>query len=406
MGFIGSLFGSSTGMGFEPERAASPEQAELLFKQQQQALQRQRAFATALGAQTPQAIANQQMLANQLAQATQGVGPSVAQSQLAQATGQNIAAQQALMAGQRGASANVGQMARQAALVGARTQQQAAGQAATLRAQEQLAAREQLGGLTGQQLGQVQQAQAQQMQGALAGQQNILGAIAARNAAKAGIQQQIAQSQGALFGGLLGGVGAMMAEGGEVKKEEEIGSENYWERFKKGYEESTKPQMGQSAEYAGAQQFAQAVGKGLGSLFKSGTSGKPGGGYAGANLGVSTQMPQVINPMATSQAIGAMKLPFKDGGAVPAMVSPGEKYLPPSEVKQVAEGKKLAHKAGETIPGKAKVKGDSYANDTVKKTLKEGGIVIPRSVMQSDDPAEKARQFVAAVLAKKQMKRD
>lgn len=86
------------------------------------------------------------------------------------------------------------------------------------------------------------------------------------------------------------------------------------------------------------------------------------------------------------------------GGKVPAMVSPGERYLPPSEAKKVVDGKKSAMSAGEKIPGKPKVGGakNSYANDTVPKTLEAGGIVIPRSVTQGKDAQSQAHKFVAA----------
>lgn len=95
------------------------------------------------------------------------------------------------------------------------------------------------------------------------------------------------------------------------------------------------------------------------------------------------------------------------GGQVPALVSPGERYLPPQEVKKVAEGKKSPMKAGEKIPGKPKVGGavNSYANDTVKKNLSEGGIIIPRSITQGDDAESKAHAFVSAVLAHQGLKK-
>lgn len=100
---------------------------------------------------------------------------------------------------------------------------------------------------------------------------------------------------------------------------------------------------------------------------------------------------------------GSMVAPmgFAHGGAVPAMVSPGERYLPPSAVKEVANGKNPM-KAGEKIPGKPKVKGakNDYANDTVPKTLEEGGIVLPRSVTQSKNPHWAAHKFVSAIMAK------
>jgi hypothetical protein len=100
------------------------------------------------------AVNNQNTLANQYLAMSQGQGPNPAQAQLNQATGANVANQAALMAGQRGAGANVGLMARQAAQQGASTQQQAVGQAATLEAQQQIAAQQNLANLSAQQVGQ------------------------------------------------------------------------------------------------------------------------------------------------------------------------------------------------------------------------------------------------------------
>jgi hypothetical protein len=90
------------------------------------------------------------------------------------------------------------------------------------------------------------------------------------------------------------------------------------------------------------------------------------------------------------------------GGKVPALVSPGERYLPPKEVEKVVKGKKDPMKAGEKIPGKPKVGGavNSYANDTVKKNLDEGGIVLPRSVTQAKHPHWAAHAFVSQIMAK------
>lgn len=94
-------------------------------------------------------------------------------------------------------------------------------------------------------------------------------------------------------------------------------------------------------------------------------------------------------------------LNFADGGKVPAMVSPGEKYLSPNDVKKVEKGANPME-VGEKIPGKPKVKGakNDYANDTVPKTLEEGGIVLPRSVTQAKHPHWAAHAFVSAIMAK------
>ena len=86
-------------------------------------------------------------------------------------------------------------------------------------------------------------------------------------------------------------------------------------------------------------------------------------------------------------------------GVSPAMVSPGEQYLEPDDVKKVKQGANpLA--VGERIPGKPKYPGNDYRNDTVRKDLKEGGLVIPNKVMQSKTPAWDAMKFVHAHMAK------
>jgi hypothetical protein len=59
-------------------------------------------------------------------------------------------------------------------------------------------------------------------------------------------------------------------------------------------------------------------------------------------------------------------------------------------------------KTGGHVPGKASVSGNSIKNDTVPAVLSPGEIVVPRTHAQ--DP-EKAKAFVAAVLAKKRMRK-
>ena len=87
-------------------------------------------------------------LMNTLQDQMAGQGPSLAQSQLRQATDRNIAQAIAMQASQRGGSPGVGM--RQIAQSAAAANQQAAGQSADLRAQEQMAAQQQLAGLTAQ----------------------------------------------------------------------------------------------------------------------------------------------------------------------------------------------------------------------------------------------------------------
>jgi hypothetical protein len=351
MSFLGGLFGGT----YTPEQGASAQQAQELYKQQQEQLNQQRGFTTMLGAQVPGALESQKLVQEQLRNQMAGTGPSVAQRQLAQATGQNVAQQAALLAGQRGASQNVGLAGRTIGQLGTQAQQQSAGQAATLRAGEQLAAQQRLADLASGQLGQVQQAQQTGLQGTLGAQQNVMNALGQYNQA----QQQAAQQRGNIMGGLLGAAGTIL--GGPV---------------------------------------AGALGSLAGNIFSK-------KGPAGSNISDYTSLAHggEVDDHDYVKHIESGITNFKKGGSVPAMVSPGERYLPPREVAQVKEGKKPAVKAGEQIPGQAKVKGDSLKNDIVPANLEPGGIVIPRSVMQSKNPEDSAQKFVAAVLAKQKLKR-
>lgn len=162
-----------------------------------------------------------QDLAQQLQLQSQGGGPNLANALLQQATGQNVANQAALAAGQRGASSNVGLIARQAGQQGAQIQQQAAGQASINRLQQQLSAQSQLGGVLG-------------TQGSLANQNYGItqGGQSAQNAAISGNQQamnQIGSQQGAqnakfnqdIIGGVAGAGAKVigLADGGVPMKE-------------------------------------------------------------------------------------------------------------------------------------------------------------------------------------------
>lgn len=138
-------------------------------------------------------LGQQQGLANQYQGLANGTGPNPAQAALNQSTGQNIAAQAALMAGQRGAGANVGLMARQAAQQGAATQQQAVGQSATLQAQQQIAGMQ-----------------------ALAGQQQAMGAT----------NQNMAGIGAGLVGQQQGGASAMGSLGMGVNAQQQAGIAN------------------------------------------------------------------------------------------------------------------------------------------------------------------------------------
>ena len=117
-----------------------------------------------------------------------------------------------------------------------------------------------------------------------------------------------------------------------------------------------------------------------------------GGMSPGAEMG------NAPNPIGSQD--NSMSLMAAEGGKVPALVSPGERYLPPKEVKAVAAGKKSPMEAGQKVPGTPKVGGavNSYANDTVPADLDEGGIVIPRSITQGPNAHWNAMRFVHKTL--------
>lgn len=341
-------------------KAATGEQAQQSTQSAQDALAQQQAFVNALN--QGQGLQNQQNVFNQLQGVAEGTGPNPALAAFNQATGQNIANQAALMGSQRGASANPALLARLAAQQGAGLQQNAAGQAATLQAQQQLAALNQLGGIAGQQVGQQLQGNQMQNQAAQGLQQNLFNAITNQNAATQNKQNAYTADLNKTAGGILSGSSA-----------------------------------------------------GIAGMFGGGSPSSGSGNAGGANLVAPPGNIQQKTSFAEGGEVRS-KLPHKSqigrhlygempamahGGKVPALVSPGEKYLSPKEAEKVAQGKKDVKKAGQMIPGKAKVKGDSLKNDVVEKDLKEGGVVIPRSITQSKDADKKMQEFVASVLSRK-----
>ena len=419
MGFVANAVQSVFGGGGQGAtfQAQGPSAQSVTDAQTQtnQDLANQQAFVNALNAQTPGAIAAQQGLSQQLQAEAAGQGPNPALAQLNQTTGQNVANQAALAASQRGAGANAGLIARQVAQQGAATQQQAAGQAATLSAQQQLAAQGALGTLAGNQIGQVGSAYGQQTGNQLTSQGQLLGAQGQQQASNAGVANTNAKGgqtlvSNILGGGAQGGAAALAtpagAHGGMVEAYADgggvIGSNplSYAGKFMQGFGQPMQvPAMQPVQRIAdsgggigtGGSKLGQMAGKYAVNQLKSSPD------YSNANVSIDDVSDSGTAPVADS--VQSEKL--ARGGQVKAKVSPGEIYIPPKEVKKVASGKESAKEAGKTIPGKAKVKGDSLKNDTVKATLQAGGVVVPRT----KNSEEAARQFVAQVMAKQSMKR-
>ncbi len=474
-------------------------------------------------------IANQSNVYNQLQGIANGTGPNPALAQLAQTTGQNVAAQGALMAGQRGAASNVGLIARQAAQQGAATQQQAVGQGATLAAQQELNAINSSGNIANEQVQQQGQATSG-LNTAAQNEQNILqGANSNLNTANVSSQSnlnnvsgQIAQGNqqatNSLIGGALGGLSgsSILAKGGLVGKDgrkviavtiHPNGEIHHYEGggmvdFQNGGYSSIisagAPNIGSMASTNEAIQMGSGKQSGSGNAAKKAQGyfqqnqqnpdyNQPSGGYdvlqqsgnlgqgptaPGSDSGIgsftsgvsdaagpaydeggevdlgdagytptdSVSAPNIGSMASTNEAIQTGKsggssgssgiagiaslaalfakggnickgphkshvanYMMKKGGAVPAMVSPGEIYLSPNKVRDVMENGANPLKVGQKIPGKAKVKGDSLKNDTQPMTLEAGGVVLPRHIVKKMSP-EKAELFVHRAMARKQAK--
>lgn len=349
-GLLGGGGGNSRAGNFTADQAATPDQANTLYGDTQNGLAIQQGFINALAAQNgtgnqSDVFAQQQQLANQLQGIGNGTGPNPALAQLNQTTGNNIANQAALMAGQRGAGSNVGLLARQAAMQGGNLQQQAVGQGATLQAQQQLAAlgalqqqQANMGNLAGQQVNQEGSAINGYNSAALQGQNNVYGAIANQNNVNSGIAKGNQQMQGQILGGALNGISGAAA---------------------------IVPGMFSSAPASTAQ---------------------------ASNSPTMTSGPDTNQLMNQAGMLAQGAAFVAHGGMIDGPKSFVAKHF-------------HSMKQGGKVPGKAEVDGDSYANDKVPAVLSPGEIVVPRSITQSPDAAKKAAEFVAAVLSRKGMKK-
>lgn len=341
----------------------------------------------------------QSNLAQALLNQSQGVGPNPALTQLNTQTGNNVANTAALIASSRGAGANPGLAARSAATIGANTQQQAVGQAATLQAQQELAAQQALAGVYQNQAANSLQGESIE-QGALAAQNSAIttGELGASqiNAQTAIANANAAQSTG---GGLLGGVGSVLgglfSEGGEVPNYDSGGITSYSTpvdpklvlNFKSG------------GEGAGLEKGIGSIGKGLMENSSSPDIFTSGGAdnSLSSPLGVNTAIPQVTGTTIPGVVGNAPTIPE---------LMPAFGTLPPTGASlgvplTLSNGGPIDFRTGGPVPGHAAVQGDSPKNDTVPALVSPGEGVIPRSIMQSPDAPQKAKEFVEALKDRK-----
>lgn len=458
---LGALMGGGTNnfqaQGANLQAGTNAGQLNQAYNQTQGGLGQQQNFVNALQGQN--GIANQNANYNQLGQIASGQGPNPAQAMLNQTTGQNVANQAALMAGQRGSGANAGLIARQAAQQGANTQQQAAGQAATNQANQSLNAINAQTGIAQNQVNQLGQG-VTGYNTAAQNEQNILQqANNAYNTANVNMMSNMnnvnsataagnaANKQG-ILGNVMGAVSSIFAEGGEV--EADVGKSDYNKVEDDSNSSSSPPAASTSPPSSGGKS-----GGGLGSIIGTVAALLADGGPVQANVsGPQSKFGKVLNQATSSNGAAQLQSPYAanykagaqvgqglgnligkgvksltggdndsndvvqgpadaaqsydpnrlqaaQGGKVPALVSPGEQCLTPEDVKKVTKEGKNPLTVGERIPGKPKHPGNDYRNDIVKKNLDEGGIVIPNEVMQSKNPHWEAMKFIKATMAKK-----
>lgn len=398
MGALGGMLGlngGAGGTGFNISGGPTGGQLGQAAGQVNSAINQQQNLLNALQGQN--ALQNQSNVYNQLQQVASGQGPNPAQAQLAQATGANVANQAALMAGQRGAGSNVGLMARQAAQQGAQTQQQAAGQAANLQAQQSLNAIGAAGNMANTQAGQLVGGIQGLGQMAQNNQGQLLQSQAAQNQVQGGMAQTTMGNQAALIGGGMNAAGAAMgaAKGGSIGYADGGVTPGAMVAPSSGPQSS----LGQYLNFQMSGQLPQTE---AADLSKAGQNF--GAGLKNQFSSSGSSSPQTFPTGTATQKGATMPMERAKGGLVKALVSPGELFLDPKDVKNVAEGKAKASQVGEKIPGQAKVKGDSYKNDTVPAKLPAGGFVVKRTALQSPNPDRSAAAFVRASLAHKRKK--
>lgn len=208
----------------------------------QQGIKDENSIAGTLKDELSGGVGSQNFLRQNYENQINGTGPSPAQAALNQNTQQNISQQAALAANTRGAGSNAGLIAVNNAQQGAATEQQAVGQEATLKAEEQLAAENNLQNLAGSQVAQGTTS-AQQYTNAQQNEQNILqSSNTANNNANVALQSNInnvnagvsagnAASTGNVFSSVVGsasdalsGIGSIFAKGGTVMRMDKGGN--------------------------------------------------------------------------------------------------------------------------------------------------------------------------------------
>jgi hypothetical protein len=296
--------------------------------------------------------------------------PSLADLQMKQGLNQALSQSNALAASQRGI--NPALAARMAAQSQANMSQQANAQGAQMRAQENMQGLNALG----QELNSVRKGR-EDYQALASGNYNANNNTNAQAYEGAGNRRQnfmqgigsMMGGMGSMFGGAAhGGMiqrlamgGPVMMAGSDGASAGDGGTGSFWERVQANYAQGNdgKGQAAQPQQSMLTPQF---------------------GGAGGVSDDFATQL-AMINQMASKgMQATPLKQPKQSGGS--SMMS-----LLPLLAAAATGGK---------VPGKANVKGDDKANDTVPTMLSPGEIVIPRTVVAKGPDAIKT--FAAAVI--------
>lgn len=331
-----------------------------------------------------------------------GNQPSVAQTQLATATGNNVSNIASALASGRGASANPGLTAELAARAGGNILQQGAGQAATLGAQEDIAKN-----TLGAQILQNQAENSNQLfgieQSGLAAQNaarttgqlgsDQINASAAQNNANAS-----GQTGGSLLSSIGQGLGAIFNKGGRVPHFADGGIATYATPIDPRIILNVGKPEGKGTA-GGIDSLAALIpkkNKQPNDVFQI-----QGDNSADSSLGVNTAMPEftgtnfpgvVGNAPAIPELMPQFGSSMSGSAAGPSLIG--------AEGLMLSSGGAADFRSGGDVPGKAKVSGDNPKNDTVPAVLSPDEVVLPRSVSMAPDAPERAKKFVEALREK------
>lgn len=380
------------------------------------------------------------LLQNQM----QGIGPNPAQLQFNKNTQDAIKQNAGFIASQKGI--NPALAARMAADNAANMSQGAAGQSAMMQAQQQLGAQNSYGQLLGQQAGE-SLGMNQNLQQSQASQNNaIVGNTSQMNQANGAVSAQNAQQSANLFGQAAGGLaaGAMsfLNKGGQVPTQGDLKRAMQANHAPVQHFDYGGPVLNVSGMPTNYGNFGQSPQQAQNSFSSGMNLGNAlVNAFSGGNKGISDDQAQesyldadrqlgvsgVDNKEEMLPATGTMAMPaegtqfaaqgglihtaetiapyaiafLNKGGRVPMHV--GAIYYPEKYCNGGGVGM-LANQGG-GVPGKANVPGkNTPKNDTVPAMLSPGEIVIPLSVVNSDDPAKNAAKFVAEKLREKSAK--